>query len=311
MKRIVNKLKLVMPSFFGDRLNLFYTLAFAPLVLIIYFYIKWPFGTVIPIFGFILIILKKHKLSLVHDADNLQKILGLLLILGSFFVYYAVAPFVPSAAYYGSANYTVYLVGLFLMFFELSALKEAFASLFLIAAATSSSFISAWLKPLLAPFANDFAHIVMNLLRILGVDANVRAMGNVAIIAFPSLLGKTVSTAFVYECMGISSTLVFSVILVVILFEDPSSFRARLTFSIAGLLGTFALNILRVTIILLADYYYGAEVGGTIHYVIGYALFSAWLACFFYIYSKRQTLHAKITTLRTHVMKALKKGGDT
>jgi len=48
----------------------------------------------------------------------------------------------------------------------------------------------------------------------------------------------------------------------------------------------------------LVDYFYGAEVGASVHYVIGYALFSAWLACFFYIYSKRQTPHAKIVSLR-------------
>ncbi len=294
MKRMVTKLKLVMPSFFRDRLNLFYILAFAPLLLITYFRLEWPFYIVIPMFGFIILLLKKRKLSLVQDAVNIQRILGLLLVVGSFFVYYVLAPLVPSAAYYGSANYALYLVGLFSVFFELSALKEAFASLFLIVATTSSSFISTWLKPLLAPFANDFAHIVMHLLRILGVDASVRSVGNIAVIAFPSLLGRTVSAAFVYECMGISSALVFSIILVVILFEDPSSWKVRLTFSIAGLLGTFALNILRVTIILLTDYYYGAEVGGTIHYVIGYALFSAWLGCFFSIYAQQQTLRAKI-----------------
>lgn len=52
-------------------------------------------------------------------------------------------------------------------------------------------------------------------------------------------------------------------------------------------IGTFALNIFRVTVILLVDYFYGAEVDGTAHYIVGYALFSAWLAIFPYAFSKR------------------------
>ncbi len=93
--------------------------------------------------------------------------------------------------------------------------------------------------------------------------------------------------------MGIYSVLVFSIILVVILLEEPSSFRVKLAYSIVGLSGTLALNILRVIVIFLADYFYGAEVGSTIHYIIGYALFSTWLAGFFYIYAKRHTLSTK------------------
>jgi len=57
-------------------------------------------------------------------------------------------------------------------------------------------------------------------------------------------------------------------------------------------------NILRVTLILLADYFYGVEVGATIHYVLGYALFSVWLALFFFVYSKRYFLQAKLMSLR-------------
>jgi exosortase/archaeosortase family protein len=51
--------------------------------------------------------------------------------------------------------------------------------------------------------------------------------------------------------------------------------------------GVLALNVLRVLIIFIADYFYGAEVGGQIHYVIGYAIFITWLTIFLYLYSKK------------------------
>jgi exosortase/archaeosortase family protein len=295
----LDKIKLPsVSSLRGNRTNQFYVFAFAPLLLVFYYY---PFSVIIPFYGFLILILKYQKLLGFKEANSIQKILGSILVVGSFFVYYVVTLVYPGAAFYTAANYTVYLLGLFLIFFDFSALKEAFSPLFLIVAATSSSFIAKWLKPFLSPYANDIAYIILSILRVLGIDASISYSYNTPIFAVPSLSGKMVYGAFVYECLGAYSALVFSIILVVILFEDPGRLKVKLAYAIVGFLGTFALNIIRVTIILLADYFYGAEVGGTVHYVIGYALFSAWLAIFFYIYSKRQTLHAKIISLRKKI----------
>ena len=287
-------------SLLRNRANLFYILAFAPLLYFLYHHL---FSVIIPLYGFLLLFLKSQKLLDVKEANFMQKILGSVLVVGSFFVYYGVVLVFPGAAFYTAANYVVYLLGLFLVFFKFSALKEAFAPLFLIVAATSSSFISAWLKPFLSPFANDFAHIVMNILRAVGVDANIYYLGNTPILDFPSLSGKMVSGAFVYECIGIYSALVFSIILVVILLEDPSNLKVKVAYSIAGVFGTFALNILRVTVIFLTDYFYGAEVGGFVHQVIGYIFFTTWLVFFLYAYSRRKAVQAKITSFWQRIRK--------
>jgi exosortase/archaeosortase family protein len=252
---------------------------------------------IIPFYSFLLLLLKHRKLLDLEEANILQKIFGLIVVVGSFFVYYVVVLVSPDATFYAGRNYALYLLGLFLLFFEFSALKEAFSPLFLIVAAISSSDISEWLRPLLSPFANDFAHLLVNILRMLGINASIHHLGNVPIITFSSLSGKVISAAFTYGCFGVYSVLIFSILLVVILFEDPSSLKVKLTYSIIGLIGTFALNIVRITIIFLTDYFYGAEAGGNVHYIIGYALFSLWLVCFFFIYSKRQTLHGKIMSI--------------
>jgi exosortase/archaeosortase family protein len=271
-------------------ITLFNIFAFAPLPVIFYYS---PFSVVISFYGFLLILLKHEKLLNVEKANFVQRILGLTILVGSFLVYYVVTLIYPGAAFYTAANYAVYLLGLFLIFFKFSALKEAFSPVFLIVAATSSSFIAKWLKPFLSPYANDIAYIIVNILRVLGVDANISYFSDTSIIAVRSLSGEMVYGAFVYECLGAYSALVFSIILVVILFEDPGRLKVKLAYAIVGLLGTFALNILRVTTILLVDYFYGAEVGGTVHYVIGYALFSAWLGIFFYMFSKRRGISKK------------------
>jgi len=274
-----------------DKVNLFYLLASAPLLLILY-YDAWIL--VVAFYGFIFLLLKSQKLRSFKEAIFFQRIFGLVAIIGSFFVYYSLVSVVPGTAFYGSANYIVFLFGLFLVFFDLSALKEAFTPLFFIAAATSSSLVAVWLKPYFSPYLDDIAYLIVNVLRVLGVNADLSYSSSIPVLEFTSLPGNFVVTSLAYECLGVFSALVFSIILVIVLVEDPSDWKVKLLASIIGVIGTFALNIVRVTIILLTDYFYGAEAGATVHYIIGYALFSAWLVFFLILYSKRETIKVKI-----------------
>jgi len=278
----------------GSKLNSFLILAFAPLPILFYFGLL---SAVIPLYGFLLLLMKSQKLFTFKEATTTQKITGLIILVGSFFAYFAVVHIYPKAAFYTNANYAAYILGLFLIFFELKTLKESISPLILITAATSSALISQMLQPILSPYTNNLAQIVVSVLRLVGINASIYSRSNIPIITFPSLSGTTVSGAFVYECIGIYSMIAFSIILTVILFEDPSSPKVKLAYSIIGLIGTSALNILRITIIFVTNYFYGAEAGGTIHYIIGYALFSAWIVAFLYAYSKRQFMRAKLISI--------------
>jgi len=277
-----------------SKLNLFYFLSFIPLLLI-YYYDLWIL--VVAFYGFIFLLLKSQKLQSAKDPQLSQRILGLILILGSFFVYYAMAPVIRTSGFYGVHNYLVFLLGLFLAFFDKSALREAFTPLFFMAAATSSSIVADWLKPYLSPYLDDIAYLIVNTVNRFGLNASIYHSDSATNISFRALSGNYVYASFAYECIGIFSALVFSIILIVVLVEDPSSWKVRLTASAIGVIGTFTLNIGRVTIILLTDYFYGAEAGANVHYVIGYALFSAWLIFFLYMYSKRMSIQTRIQSL--------------
>lgn len=286
-------------SLLRKRVNLFYSFAFIPLFLILY-YDVWIL--VIAFYGFIFLLLKSEKLHSTRKPNTFQMLLGLIIVIGSFFIYYVLVPVFPGAGFYGAANYVVFLFGLFLVFFDLSALKQAFTPLFFITAATSSYFIAESLAPYISPFLDNIGALIVSILRILGIKANVYdsapfGYDNIPIIGFTTLSGETIYTAFVYECVGIFSAIVFSIILVIIMFEDPSSWKTRLLASIIAVSGTFAVNIIRVTIIYVTDFFYGAEAGANVHYVIGYALFSAWLVFFIYMYSKRHIIQTKTQSL--------------
>ena len=285
-------------SLLKNKLNLFYILAFAPLLLIQYFgYVARRdfFAALIPLYGFLILLIKKDKLSVFAEPSRLQQLVGLIFMIASFFAYYAVALFYPQAQFYGVTNYPVYIVGLFLLFFQASALKESLTTIFLIVAVIASGFGEEWMEFYMEPLVPIFVQIMGFVLMVLGIPAKI---ANPNTFSIEMLGGKTMYLGVEAGCIGIHSFLTFAIIIVVTMMEDPSSPRAKLLWSVAGIIGTFFVNIIRVSLIFVVVYYFGYEEWGKIHTPIGYILFIIWLAIFFLIFSKRQTIISKLQTFR-------------
>jgi len=284
-------------SFLKNRLNIFYVLAFAPLLLIQYFgYIARQdiFAALIPLYGFLLLLIKKDKLSAFSDPAQVYRIVGAALVFASFFVYYAIAIFYSQAQFYGITNYIIYIIGLFLVFYQISALKESFTTLFLIIAVASTSYIGAWIESYMEPSVPLFTQIVGSILRILGIPFTFH---NPNIFLLQTLTGDIEALSIIPKCIGIYSFLTFAIIIVVTMIEDSSSPRTKLVWSIAGILGTFIINTIRVSLIFVGVYFYGFAIWSEIHSTIGYILFILWLGIFFLIFSNRQAIRGKLGTV--------------
>jgi exosortase/archaeosortase family protein len=272
--------------FLRDRLNLFYLLAFAPLTAVAYFSI---IRAVIPMYAFVLLLLKKDRLSSFGKPGIVQTTLGVLILVTSLFTYFVLIPLF-SFTYtivdpYGIANYVLHLLGLFLVFFSLQALREAFSPLFLIIATTSSFFISESLAPALSPILIPFfMHVIDALLKILGY--NITTNYSMRTMTLQTWRGP-VPAIFDWGCVGVYSTLVFTIILIVILFEEKSILRTKILWAVIGVIGTNIVNVIRVLTIFLTDYAFGAEAGAQVHYFVGYVLFITWLVIFFLFMSRR------------------------
>lgn len=279
-----------------NKLNLFYILVFIPLLPIQYFgYIARGdlFAAIIPLYAFLLLIIKKEKLSALTDNGLIHRLIGLILMSASFFIYYAVVFFYPQAQFYGVANYTVYLIGLFLAFFQVPALKESFTPLFLIVAATASGFVGKWMEFLLEPYVPFFVQIMAFILKFLCIPSAVAADPTIIILHTPE---RMVPVPFEAGCIGIYSFLTFAIVIVVTMMEDPSSLRTKVLWSTTGIIGTFFVNIIRVSLIAAVVYYFGYKDWAKIHTPIGYVLFIAWLAIFFLTFSQRQAILNKLQT---------------
>jgi len=275
-----------------NRLNVFYILALTPLLLVTYHNAKYlsPLA-----FGFLLLLIKRDKLSVCREAIHIQKTVGLVLMLGSFAISYMLIYIFPFVLYGGIVGYVAYIFGLFLAFFDLSALKEVFTPIFIVLAAASISFISKGLEPSLSPHIIPlFASIVVAVSNALGVRATTQ---------YPDLIILNTQTGtlplqIIWGCVGVYGVLVFSTLLIVVLWEEHGSLKTKTLWAVVGVIGALFLNIIRVVIILVADYYYSAEVAAQFHLVLGYALFLPWLAFFLYTFSKRKTILQKIISTK-------------
>lgn len=282
--------------------KIFYLLAFVPVVLTSYFYSQSPAGMAIPLYGFIILILKKSKLFSRKKASRTQKVFGLIVVFASFFIHYVASPFFPNTGFYGFANYSLYIVGLFLLFFEINALKEAFTPLFLVVAFFTSSFVSDLAKSYFTPYLPHFTSLIASVLRAIGL-VTMHSSPNVIVLYTRN---GPIPLMFVWGCIGFISMYVFSTILIVIMSEDPSSTKTKVIWAILGVLGIFFVNIIRILTIFVGFYFYGYAFD-QVHLYIGYVLFITWSIIYLYLFSKRDVASQKI---RMIYAKMKKRGSD-
>lgn len=285
---IRSKLFLIFQSV-TNRVNIFYILAFAPLPLIAYYdiYLLSP-----SMFGFLLLLLEKREMSPYRKAVSVQSVVGIILILSSFIAYYALVRLPPFMGFTGAINYAAYILGLFITFFEFSALKKAFVPVFVIVAAKSFSFISKWLGLSLSQYViPSFVTVTSTILNVLGLKVITQYPDVIILNTWRGPIALTI----IWACLGVYGTLVFSIVLVVVLSKEPGSLKTKILWAVIGVTGVLVLNIIRVVIILAAAYYYSAEVAEHLfHPPLGYVLFFTWLALFLYMFSKRQAILEKV-----------------
>lgn len=287
----LNRLKTALSST-ENRPKIFYFLAFAPLIAIIYFHFEWPSTVVIPFYGFLLLVVKKLRLFSYQEAKLMQRLFGFFIIISSPFIHFALLPFFPWAIYYGSANYAMHILGLFLVFFNITALKEAFTSVFLILAASAGPIVSRWAEFYFKPFVPFFTSLIVAIMNAVGIKAKIPdSYPDTVILYTPN---TPTMYQIIWECIGFESAFLFGLVLIILLFEGPGSKKTKILWSAMGLLGTMLLNIFRLVLIFVTEYVFGRGISTTVHYSVGYVLFIVWITAFLYLFSKREAIQEKI-----------------
>jgi exosortase/archaeosortase family protein len=85
------------------------------------------------------------------------------------------------------------------------------------------------------------------------------------------------------RCSGIHSMTIFIFIFLLMLFEARKRIHwnhKALGVTVLGILGTYFMNFLRITIVMLTFYYGGTDLGESVHNILGYVLLVIWLPIF-------------------------------
>jgi len=85
------------------------------------------------------------------------------------------------------------------------------------------------------------------------------------------------------RCSGIHSLTIFIFIFLLMLFEARKRIHwnhKAVGVTIIGILGTYFMNLLRITIVLLTFFYGGTDIGESVHNILGYVLLVIWLPIF-------------------------------
>jgi len=276
-----------------NKLNVFYVLALIPLILVAYYNILYLSPLM---FGFLLLLLKRNSLFNYREPVNLQRNIGIVLVVISGIAYFALFQVFPHIGLYGAIAYIAYVLGLFLLFFVLSALREAFTPTFIVAAAASISYISSSLElffsPYIIPLFTSLVGAISNAVRIRVTIQNPDS------IMLHALRG-TISLQVIWGCVGAYGALVFSILVITILSEEPVSLKTKILWTVIGIIGVLVLNVIRVVIVLGIAYYYDFNVAEVaVHPYLGYVLLLTWLVLFLSMFSKRQTISAKMKSIQ-------------
>ena len=235
--------------------------------------------------------MKKDKLAeYISETSCIQKVFGTIIVLGSVFVYYAIAPFFPQADFYGLVNYTLHLIGLFLIFFRVSAFKQGFTAFFLIAASGFTGLTFRWIEIQMSPTVPYYVSLFSSLLTLFGINHRMPDSTSIFLYTPRGIL----PVAFEAGCIGIYSVIIFSIIIALTMIETSTRRRTKLLWSALGLIGLFVLNIIRLFIVIVSMNFYGWDFGQSVHQVIGYVLFLSWLAIFLLLFTERQNILGKI-----------------
>jgi len=298
--------------------NLFYLLALMPLGLIAYYLyfsgqnflgISLPYyrersllAILMPFYGLLILYLKKDELPLSKIVSRPAQLVGITVIVASFPIFFLTTSINVSALHAaGAIFYALCIIGLLLLFYDVSALRKSSSALFLVVAGGLSYYIGEWLEFYSEPLVPYFVQAMIPILNTLGVPATTHNPTTTTI--FLTTPKGNVPVLFAAACIGIYSILAFSIVIIVTMIEEPARLRTKLIWSTAGIIGTFSINVIRVSLIGWVIYYYGYERWGIIHSWIGYTMFLAWIGFFFIVFAKRQAIKNTAKTLLSKIIR--------
>ena len=190
---------------------------------------------------------------------------GLLSTIAILFYWYGSYTFTPLE--YHILFLPIFAAGLTLIFFNMQTLKEIlFPIIFLIFMMPPPSEILYGLGATLSVISSEVSYTIVNNLGIPVTLTN--DLGN-PLITLTRSNGVTIPFSVDVACSGIYSLIGFLIFVVFITYIARDKISKKLTLFLIGLPIIYALNITRITVILLIGYYYGEDLALQLFHLLG------------------------------------------
>ncbi|MBU4245975.1 MAG: archaeosortase/exosortase family protein [Nanoarchaeota archaeon] len=135
-------------------------------------------------------------------------------------------------------------------------------------------------EALYMPLIGLITYITEKVVNLLGIPVySVSAIGGYTLIASDTKFRVFVG-AF---CSGVTSMAVFIAAFIAMSYDLKVSHARKAALFAMGIIGTFFANIIRVVILFLVGYYYGASALLTVHTHLGWIIFFIWITIFWMI----------------------------
>lgn len=245
-------------------------LSFLNPITILWMGTSWTFTFAVLFTFFVWFIIKWEDFSRIESKGTWLEV-----ILGASIIIVNITRNLLNASSFGIFDMLVMLIGLYMIFFGLKTTKF-FMPLILYALILIVGYQIEFSLEQVKVLQDFLAEIMNSLLK--GLNITSWISGDVVIMI--DRTGETYSLLIDAPCTGIKGMLAYGSLAVLLVLDIKSPPRKKAIATAVGLIGTFLVNMLRLSVVFLSIYFLGIDVGMFIHTYLGYGLFAIWVVFF-------------------------------
>jgi len=231
----------------------------------------------------ILVFANRTKFGRLPGLSGVDLLLALAIIAGSVLFNIMTGLFTGSQTF-GLTDYVILVVGLFSLFYPVSDASVQFGAALLVLLRGATLALSVAYSSIFASVSAAFVGIVVALSKVLVSGGITVGSESGEILVGGASEGRSVFIG--WACAGLEELMLTSLILYILVGSFELGRRRTAAWLTAGVVGSFAVNIFRMVILVSIAYNYGIESMLWVHTHLGDLMFLAWIGIFWIVFFK-------------------------
>lgn len=213
-----------------------------------------------------------------------EMMVGLVVIVASLWMNVIVSSMGVESGF-GQTDYVILLAGIFLTFWGYRSIRVTYLPLLLVVVARGSIALLNLLEAqYFEAISGWFVETTVSFVHALGYSSSQIAGEGTRVISYgPNAPAAGEAVIIAWGCTGLPSLVLFSLILVALILPHPSPLPKRMISIAIGVIGSFLINLLRLTFLILVLFHYGGDAMMWLHTHIGDFMFVIWIGIYWWV----------------------------